>query len=161
LLDHARLPRGGNKRELFQRCKILLSSNISQQLLNKIHQINLTRINLSRPHHPISRNYPNQHAIISSPTPPIDILPLPNHVQYIHLPFFDKMRTIECINIPVEWNTFPPLRFLLTDYDVEFLLKGLAKVFLRIVPTIIPEKQIDVLPPYLFVQCNVSPILII
>ena len=66
------------------------------------------------------------------------------------------MRTVESVNIPVDWNTFPPLRFLLTDYDVEFLLKGSAKVFLRIVPTILSEKQTDVLPPYLFVQCNVS-----
>ena len=70
------------------------------------------------------------------------------------------MRTIDCINIPVDWNTFPSLRFLLTDYDVDFLLKGLAKVFLRIAPTLITEKQIDVLPPYLFVQCNVSSVLL-
>jgi hypothetical protein len=66
------------------------------------------------------------------------------------------MRTIDSVNIPVDWNTFTPLRFILTDFDVDLILKGLAKVLLRIVPTILPEKQNDVLPPYLLIQCNVS-----
>ena len=117
-------------------------------------------MNLTRSQHPalslpISSSY-NQHSIALSPTPPIDLLPLPTHVQYVHLPFFDKLRTIECINIPVDWNAFSPLRFILTDFDVDLILKGTARVFLRLAPTIISEKQIDVLPPYLFVQCNVS-----
>jgi hypothetical protein len=66
------------------------------------------------------------------------------------------MRVIDCINIPVDWSTFTPLRFILTDFDVDLIVKGLAKVFLRIVPTILAEKQNDVLPPYLLIQCNVS-----
>jgi len=66
------------------------------------------------------------------------------------------MRVIECVNIPVNSNTYPPLRFILTDFDVDLILKGLAKVFLRIAPTIPSEKHNDVLPPYLFIQCNVS-----
>ncbi len=97
-----------------------------------------------------------KHAIILSSTPPVDNLPPPNHIQYVHLPFYEKMRAIESINIPVNTNTYPPLRFILTDFDVDLILKGLAKVFLRIAPTILSEKQNDVLPPYLFIQCNVS-----
>jgi hypothetical protein len=69
------------------------------------------------------------------------------------------MRVIDCVNIPVDWNQFNPLRFSLTNFDVELILKGLAKIFLRIVPTILGEKQNDVLPPYLLIQCNVSRII--
>lgn len=81
---------------------------------------------------------------------------MPNQVQYVSLPFYEKMRTIDCMNAPIDWNSAPPLRFILTDFDVELILKGLAKVFLRIAPTIVSEKQNDVLPPYIFIQCNVS-----
>ena len=49
------------------------------------------------------------------------------------------MRTIDCVHIPIDWNQFNPLRFTLTNFDVELILKGLAKVLLRIVPTILPE----------------------
>ena len=58
--------------------------------------------------------------------------------------------------MPVDRKTFPTVRFTLTDFDVDLILKGIAKVFLRIAPTIIHDKQNDVLPPYVFVQCNVS-----
>jgi hypothetical protein len=153
LLKYARLSQQGNKRELFQRCRILLSSNVSSQLLNKINQIELTRINATKSHHSSAlRN------VIPPPppTPAIHTLPSPNQIQYVHLPFFEKMRTMDCINIPVDWNTFPPLRLVLTDFDVDLILKGLAKVLLRIAPTILSDKQNDVLPPYLFIQCNVS-----
>ncbi|CAF3926853.1 unnamed protein product [Rotaria sp. Silwood2] len=162
LLEYACLSRQGNKRELFQRCKILICSNFTQQLLNKIHQINITRINSTKPQRPsvslslssTCRDYHKQNSVILSPNSSIDNLPVPNLVQNVQLPFYDKLRTIECINIPVDWNKFSPLRFILTDFDVDFILKGIAKIFLRISPTITSEKQNDVLPPYLFVQCN-------
>ncbi len=135
-----------------QRCKVLLSSNVSSQLFNKINQIEITRLHATKSHHSPSI----RHSIVSIPTSSINILPPPNHIQYVHLPFYEKMRTIDSVNIPVDWNTFTPLRFILTDFDVDLILKGLAKVLLRIVPTILPEKQNDVLPPYLLIQCNVS-----
>ena len=114
----------------------------------------MTRLTATKSHHaPAIR-----HAIISSPTPPMDIVPPANHIQYAHLPFFERMRTIECVNIPVNWSTFSPLRFTLTDFDVDLIFKGIAKVLLRIVPTITPDRQNDVLPPYLLIQCNVSRI---
>ncbi len=149
LLKYARLSQQGNKRELLQRCKILISSNVSSQLFNKINQIEVTRINSTKSHHSSISSSPRQPIVLSS-TPSIDTLPLPNHIQYVHLPFFEKMRTIECINIPIDWHACPPLRFTLTDFDVDLILKGLAKVFLRIVPTILAEKQNDVLPPFYF-----------
>jgi hypothetical protein len=150
LLKYARLSQQGNKRELLQRCKILLSSNISSQLYSKINQIEITRLNATKSHNSSSI----RHSIVSSPTSSINILPSPNHIQYVHLPFYERMRVIDCINIPVDWSTFTPLRFILTDFDVDLIVKGLAKVFLRIVPTILAEKQNDVLPPYLLIQCN-------
>ncbi|CAF1538841.1 unnamed protein product [Rotaria sordida] len=162
LLEYACLSRQGNKRELLQRCKILICSSLTPQLINKIHQINITRLNSTRSQRPsvslpissTSHNYHNQHPIILSSNSTIDNLPSPNLVQSVRLPFYDKLRTIECINIPVDWNKFSPLRFILTDFDVDFILKGIAKIFLRIAPTITSEEQNDVLPPYLFVQCN-------
>ncbi|CAF3454149.1 unnamed protein product [Rotaria sp. Silwood1] len=162
VLEYSCLSRQGNKRELFQRCKTLISSSLTSQLINKINQINITRINSTRPQRsavslPISatsRDYHNQQSIILSPKSSIDNLPSPNLVQNVHLPFYDKLRTIECINIPVDWNKFSPLPFILTEFDVDYILKGIAKVLLRIAPTITSEKQNDVLPPYLFIQCN-------
>lgn len=66
------------------------------------------------------------------------------------------MRTIESSNMPVDWNTFSPLRFTLNETDIELIRKNTAKIFLRIAPTVVNERQNDVLPPYLFVQFNVS-----
>ena len=145
----------GNKRELLQRCKILLSSNVSPQLFNKINQIEITRVNATRSHSSTIR----QSITPTHPPSSVNILPPPNHIQYVHLPFYEKMRMIDCVNIPVDWNQFNPLRFILTNFDVELILKGLAKIFLRIVPTVLGEKQNDVLPPYLLIQCNVSRII--
>ena len=66
------------------------------------------------------------------------------------------MRTIESSNMPVDWNTFSPVRFTLNETDIELIRKNTAKIFLRIAPTVVNERQNDVLPPYLFVQFNVS-----
>jgi len=66
------------------------------------------------------------------------------------------MRTIECSNMPVDWHTFSPIRFLLNETDIDLIRKNSAKIFLRIAPTILHERHNDVLPPYLFVQCNVN-----
>lgn len=153
LLKYARLSQQGNKRELFQRCKILLSTNISSQLFNKINQIELTRLHTTKSYHSSSIRQAIVSSAISTNTDP---LPAPNQIQYINLPFFEKMRSIESVNIPVNWNNFTPLRFAFTEFDVDLISKGLARIFLRIAPTIISEKQNDVLPPYLLVQCNVS-----
>ncbi|CAF1290911.1 unnamed protein product [Adineta steineri] len=156
VLDYARLPRRGNKTELFQRLKTLITSNLTEQLIKKIDQINLSRINYPRTM-PISSSLPNYHNIHSNvmiSTPVIENLPLPQQIQYVQLPFFDKIRTIECINMPIDKKIFAPLRFTLNDYDVDLILKGAAKVFLRIAPTLIHDKQNDVLPPYIFIQCN-------
>lgn len=148
LLKYARLSQQGNKRELFQRCKILLSSNVSSQLLNKINQIEFTRLSATKSHQINS----NRSTTIHSST--ITNLPCAKQIQFVHLPFYDKMRTIECINIPTDANAFPSLRFVLTEFDVDLILKNLARIFLRLVPTCLTDKQNDVLPPYLFVQCN-------
>jgi hypothetical protein len=86
----------------------------------------------------------------------MEILPSSNQIQFISLPFYDKMRTIDSANIPVDWNTFSPLRFTLNETDIDLIRKNTARVFLRIAPTIAHERQNDVLPPYLFVQCNVT-----
>lgn len=142
----------------------MLSSNLTPQLVNKIYQINLARKNLSRQTHSsihaptpsLPRDHHSQTPVILAPNPYIENLPLPKHVQYVHLPFFEKIRTIEAINIPVNWNSFTPIKFLLNDFEIDFVLKGSAKVFLRLAPTITSEKQNDVLPPYLLVHCNVS-----
>lgn len=132
--------------------------------MNKIQQVNLARIN-SRANH-YAHNYSvltsvgNQQSrppILQQPRPTsFDNLPAPNLVQNIQLPFYDRLRTIECINIPVDWNSFSPLRFILNDFDIDFILKGIARVLIRISPTVIPGKQDDVSPPCLFAQCNVS-----
>lgn len=167
ILEYARLSRQGNKRELFERCRIFICSKLTPQLLNKINQINLARINSTRSHHPpISypvqsgvRDYHNQHSIIQPPKPPVEHLPAPDLVQNADLPFFNRIRNIDSINIPVDWNSFLPLRFVMNEHEINFIQKGLAKVFLRISPTVVSEKQNDVLPPYLFVQFNVSSIL--
>ena len=165
LLDYARLSRQGNKRELFQRCKLLISSYLTTQLAGKIQQINQARVNSSRAF-TSSRTFSSQQvrpAPIALPTPSLppatENLPPANRVQYVPLPFFDKIRTIECVNVPVDCTKFSPLRFTLTDFDAELILKSLAKVFLRIAPTLDTERHNDVLPPYLFVQCNVSLLL--
>jgi len=156
LLDHANLPRQGHKRDLFQRCKSLITSNFTQQLANKIQQIENTRPHSSRSHHVSSSSSSRHHPIVLPKTPPIEVLPLANHIQFINLPFFEKMRTIECSNMPVDWHTFSPIRFLLNETDIDLIRKNSAKIFLRIAPTIVSERHNDVLPPYLFVQCNVS-----
>ncbi|CAF1660789.1 unnamed protein product, partial [Adineta ricciae] len=105
LLEYARLSRQGNKSELFQRCKLLISSNLTPQLLNKINQINLARISSSRPSHSPQappRNFSTQQSVVLTPTSSIDNLPLPQQIQYVNLPFYEKIRTIECINMPVD-----------------------------------------------------------
>jgi len=58
--------------------------------------------------------------------------------------------------MPVDWHTFSPIRFLLNETDIDLIRKNSAKIFLRIAPTILHERHNDVLPPYLFVQCNVN-----
>lgn len=85
----------------------------------------------------------------------MEILPQSNQIQFVNLPFFEKMRSIESSNMPVDWHTFTPLRFTLNETDIDLVRKNMAKVFLRIAPTVIQERHNDVLPPYLFVQCNV------
>lgn len=158
LLDYANVTRQGNKRDLLQRCNILINNNFTPQLANKIHQINGARSRSSRSLQVSStttssssmRNQP----IVIPKTPPLEVLPPANHIQFIHLPFFEKMRTIECSNMPVDWQTFSPLRFVLNETDIDLIRKNSAKVFLRIAPTILHERHNDVLPPYLFVQCN-------
>lgn len=65
------------------------------------------------------------------------------------------MRTIECVNMPVDWHTFSPMRFSLNETDINLIRKNSSKILLRIAPTILHERHNDVLPPYLFVQCNV------
>ncbi|CAM4921904.1 unnamed protein product [Rotaria socialis] len=162
ILEYARLSRQGNKRELFERCRIVICSKLTPQLINRINQINLARINSTRPLHPLLsypvqsgvRDYRNQNPIVQPPKPPVDHLPAPDLVQNTDLPFFERIRNIDSINIPVDWNSFAPLHFILSDYEINFIHKGFAKVFLRILPTIVSEKQNDVLPPYLFVQLN-------
>lgn len=161
LLDFANLSRQGHKRDLFQRCKNLVASNFTPQLANKIHQINNTRANSSRSHHATSSTSSSvassrNHPIVLPKTPPIEVLPASNQVQFVSLPFFEKMRTIESVNIPVDWHTFSPVRFALNETDIGLIRKNTAKVFLRIAPTLVPDRHNDVLPPYLFVQCNVS-----
>ncbi|CAF2048625.1 unnamed protein product [Rotaria magnacalcarata] len=141
ILEYARLSRQGNKRELFERCRIVICSKLTPQLINRINQINLTRINSTRPHYPLisypvqseARDYRNQNSIVQPLKPPVEDLPAPDLVQNTDLPFFERIRNIDSINIPVDC---------------------FAKVFLRISPTIVSEKQNDVLPPYLFVQLN-------
>jgi hypothetical protein len=156
LLDHANVPRQGQKRDLLQRCKLLINTNFTTQLANKIQQINNSR---SRSHHVSSSSSSSSsrhHPIVLPKTPPIEVLPQPNHIQYINLPFFEKMRTIECSNMPIDWHTFSPIRFVLNETDINLIRKNSAKVFLRIAPTILNERHNDVLPPYLFVHCNVN-----
>jgi hypothetical protein len=84
------------------------------------------------------------------------MLPAANQIQFMSLPFFDKMRTIDASNIPVDWQTFSPMRFSLNETDIDLIRKNTARVFLRIAPTVVQERHNDVMPPYLFVQCNVS-----
>jgi hypothetical protein len=66
------------------------------------------------------------------------------------------MRTIECSNMPTDWHTFSPIRFLLNETDIDLIRKNSAKLFLRIAPTILHERHNDVSPPYVFIQCNVK-----
>ena len=165
LLEHANVVRQGQKRDLLQRCKILINTNFTPQLANKIHQINNARTRSSRSsrsHHVSSSSASSSsrnHPIVLPKTPPIEVLPQPNHIHYVNLPFFEKMRTIESTNMPVDWHTFSPIRFVLDETEVNLIRKNFAKVFLRIAPTIANERHNDVLPPYIFVQCNVSSFL--
>lgn len=158
LLDHANLSRQGNKRDLLQRCKSLITTNYTPQLANKIQQINNTRPHSSRSHH-VSSTTSHNHPIVLPKTPPIEIIPPSNHIQFINLPFFEKMRTIECSNMPVDWHTFSPIKFLLNETDIDLIRKNSSKIFLRIAPTTLHERHNDVLPPYLFVQCNNQPVI--
>ena len=91
----------------------------------------------------------------------MEVLPQPNHIQYANLPFFEKMRTIECSNMPIDWQTFSPVRFTLNETDLELIRKNSARVFLRIAPTVLNERHNDVLPPFIFIQCNVNPLSLI
>lgn len=158
MLDYANLPRQGQKRDLLQRCKILIGTSFTPQLANKLQQINRTRLRTTRSNHVSSSTSSStrQCPIVLPKTPPLEILPSANQIQFISLPFYDKMRTIESSNMPVDWNTFSPLRFTLNETDIDLIRKNTARVFLRIAPTIIQERHNDVLPPYLFVQCNVN-----
>jgi hypothetical protein len=155
LLDYARLPRQGYKRDLLLRCKLLITSKWSPQLATQIQQINLARIHATRPMSSARQNN-SPSPIVLCPTESTDNLPMASHVQYVHLPFFDVLRTIESTNMSIHQKSTMSLHFVLTDFDVDLLLNGVAKVFLRLAPTLICEKQNDVLPSYLFVQCNVS-----
>ncbi|CAF1579065.1 unnamed protein product [Adineta ricciae] len=160
LLDFASLSRQGQKRDLLQRCKILISSNFTPQLANKIQQINNTRTRPSRSNHVSSSTTSSRHQPIVLPkTPPTEVLPQANHIQFTSLPFFEKMRTIECANMPIDWHTFTPIRFVLNETDIDLIRKNTAKVFLRIAPTVVSERHNDILPPYLFVQCNNQPVI--
>ncbi|CAF0828688.1 unnamed protein product [Rotaria sordida] len=164
LLDVANLSRQGHKRDLLQRCKLLITSNFTPQIANKIHQINNTRTRPTRSHHvssstSSSSSSSRNHPIVLPKTPPIEVLPQANHIQFINLPFFEKMRIIESTNMPVDWHTFSPMRFSLNETDIDLIRKNIAKVFLRLAPTIIHERHNDVLPPYLFVQCNNQPVI--
>jgi hypothetical protein len=159
LLEYANLSRQGNKRDLLERCKSLITSNFTPQLANKIHQINNTRPHSSSRSNHVSSSSSRHHPIVLPKTPPIEVIPQANHIQFINLPFFEKMRTIECSNMPVDWHTFSPIRFMLNETDIDLIRKNSAKVFLRIAPTILHERHNDVLPPFLFVQCNVNFIL--
>ncbi|CAF4448996.1 unnamed protein product [Rotaria socialis] len=154
VLDCGNVPRHGQKRDLLQRCKLLISSSFTPQLANKIQQINRTRARSSRSNHVSSSTSSSKNPIVLPKTPPIEVLPQSNSIQFINLPFFEKMRSIESSNMPVDWHTFTPLRFVLNDTDIELIRKNIAKVFLRIAPTTMHERHNDVSPPYLFVQCN-------
>lgn len=160
LLEFVRLSRQGNKRDLLNRCHGLLMSKWSQQLGHKIDQIHQARMTASRSFS-WTRHYPtnvsnNQTVIVPTASTTNENLPQANLVQFVHLPFFDAIRNIECVNMPVNRKAFSPLQFHLTDFDIDLIVKGAAKVFLRLAPTIIPQRQNDVIPCYLFVQCNVS-----
>ncbi|CAF2556863.1 unnamed protein product [Rotaria sp. Silwood2] len=161
LLDVANVTRQGHKRDLLQRCKLVITSNFTSQMANKIQQINNARKRSSRSHRvsssssSSSRNRP----IVLPKTPPIEVLPQANHIQFINLPFFEKMRNIECSNMPVDWHAFSPMRFTLNETDIDLIRKNIARVFLRIAPTTVHERHNDVLPPYLFVQCNNQPVI--
>ncbi|CAF1064738.1 unnamed protein product [Rotaria sp. Silwood1] len=163
VLDFANLSRQGHKRDLLQRCKSLIASNFTPQLANKIQQINNSRTRPSRSNHVSSSSSSSSssknHPIVLPKTPPIEVLPQANHIQFINLPFFEKMRTIECSNMPIDWHTFSPMRFILNETDIDLIRKNIARIFLRIAPTITYERHNDVLPPYLFVQCNNQPVI--
>ena len=162
LLDYAKLPRQGTKHDLLHRCRVLIASSFNSQIANKIQQINKTRTRSSRSNRVSSTAVSSRnHPIVLPKTPPNEILPQANYVQFIALPFFEKMRTIESTNMPVDWHIFSPLRFALNDTDLDLIRKNIAKVFLRVAPTTIRERHNDVLPPYLFVQCNVKMIFIL
>ncbi|CAF2048647.1 unnamed protein product [Rotaria magnacalcarata] len=154
ILDYGNVPRHGQKRDLLQRCKLLISSSFTPQLANKIQQINKTRARSSRSNHVSSSTSSSKNPIVLPKTPPIEVLPPSNQIQFINLPFFEKMRSIESSNMPVDWHSFSPFRFVLNDTDIELIRKNIAKVFLRIAPTTTLERHNDVSPPYLFVQCN-------
>ncbi|CAF0778115.1 unnamed protein product [Adineta steineri] len=157
LLDHANLSRQGHKRDLLQRCKTLIASSYNPQIANKIQQINNTRTHSSsRSNHVSSSSSSSSraHPIVLPKTPPIEVLPQPNLIQFTNLPFFDKIRTIGCVNMPVDWHTFSPMQFILNETDLGLIRDNSAKIFLRMAPTIVSERHNDILPPYLFVQCN-------
>lgn len=158
VLEFARLPRQGYKRDLLLRCQILVTSKWSPQLGQKIEQIHQAKMNSSRTFswaRQYSTNLSTSQTVLVPTTSSSDEnLPLPNHVQFVHLPFFETIRNIESVNMPVNRKTFNPLHFHLTDFDVDLILKGVAKVFLRLAPTHVPQRQNDVIPCYLFVQCN-------
>ena len=156
VLHYARVSRQGCKRDLFIRCQLLITSQWSAQLGSRIHEVNQARLN-SRRTWTWSRPFPDpsfQHSPM--PLPPDDNLPPPTQVQYVRLPFYDPIRTLVCFNVPVNRKHFPSITFFFTDSDVDLILRGAAKVFLRLAPTTnTAERQNDVLPSYFFLQCNV------
>ena len=159
VLQFGRVSRQGCKLELLIRCRILISTQWSGQLANRIYEVDQARVN-SRRSWSLVRQFPDpsfqRTSMPLSTIPDYDNLPPPTQVQYARLPFFDPIRTIACFNVPVNRKHFPSCTFFFTDSDVDLILRGAAKVFLRIAPTVnISERQNDVLPSYFFLQCNV------
>lgn len=157
VLQFARVSRQGCKLELLIRCQIVISTQWSAQLANQIYVVDQARVNSRRSWGRQFVDPSFQHSPMPLSTiPDYDSLPPPTQVQYARLPFFDPIRTIACFNVPVSRKHFPSFTFFFTDSDVDLILRGAAKVFLRIAPTVnTSERQNDVLPSYFFLQCNV------
>ncbi|CAF0778338.1 unnamed protein product [Didymodactylos carnosus] len=183
LLDYAHLSHSGHKRDLQERVKKYIMLSYSPQVVLKIQQINLNRISSTKEVIQTSRQQQqmfnksqqqNQRINInsqcySSSSP--QILPThcsftssstyPNEIEFLPLPFYDKIKTIICSNINVEQMNLSPIRFTLNAEEIEQLhpssishTPSEMRLFLRFCVTNSFDQQIDVLPPYLYAACN-------
>lgn len=151
LLEFARLPRSGNKKELFARCYILVSEKWSNQLYNKIKQIETMRKTFGR-NSIFNKNFSQfNETPIAEPKEPST-----NLVRFKTIPFINPIKTIDSSEIFVDRRSFSALCFFISDAEIESIRQGSLKVIIRLVSNNKNLQQSDVLPAYFYAQCNVQ-----